>query len=252
MKSCVIGALAAFAACAGIAHATTYVFDRTGAGNNSSGGTLSSIHSTFNAATNRLTWSATFSNRITDGFTLVISPDANPKGHPGELAILYFDSRDMAAPKLTVYSYNAQNDFSSYVDGTGNPGIQAPDRILTSVGTSSFVNTLSAADVSGGKRTLSFDIDASVINNHVPLYVNPNGNDWTGSEYGNSATAPNKIGIWFHYFKDLSASYDSNGYLTSWNGTHGWLDLAHGNVTPAPGSVALMAIGGLIATRRKR
>ncbi|MFA6044132.1 MAG: hypothetical protein WC718_04040 [Phycisphaerales bacterium] len=253
MKLCVIGALAAFAASAGSAHAITYSYDRTGGPNNADGGALSSIHSTFDSVTNRFTWTCTFDNRITDGFTLVVSPNANPKGHPGELAIIYFDNRTLSAPKLSVYNYNANNDQTSYRDGSNAAGTQAPDRIMSSVSASTFVNSLSATNVSGNKRTLSFDIDATLINTHAPLYPNAAGNDWTGVEYGNDAAHPNRIGLWFHPVAGLTASYNADGYLSNWSASHeGWLDLSGGTVTPAPGSVALLAIGSLVATRRKR
>ncbi len=253
MKICVIGALAALAASAGVANAITYSYSRTGGANNSEGGALQSIQSTFNTQTNRFTWTANFSNRITNGFTLVVSPGPNPKGHPGELAILYFDNTNLANPVLTVYGYNAKNDQDSYRDGSNASGTQAPDRIMSSVNSSSLVNSLSATDTSGGGRRLSFDIDASVINAHFPTYANPAGNDYTGVEYGNNPSNPNRIGIWFHTNAGLSTSYNSDGYLTNWSSPlQGWLDLANSTVTPAPGSVALLAIGSLVASRRKR
>lgn len=252
MKTCVIGALAALAASAGVSYGITYSYDRVGGAQNSAGGSLAEIHSTFNPATNRFTWSATFNNRITDGFTLVVSPNANPKGQPGELAIIYFDSRDLANPKLSVYAYNAGNDLSSYRDGSPNSGTQTPDRILTSLGATASINSLHAVNVAGNKRTLSFDIDASVINQHSPLYPSSVANDWTGVQYGNDPANPNHIGVWFHPVSHLSASYNNSGYLTGWSGTQGWLDLAGGTVTPAPGSIALLALGGLVASRRAR
>ncbi|XOV75169.1 MAG: hypothetical protein ACFHWZ_17265 [Phycisphaerales bacterium] len=180
-KTALVGAAMLVAACAGSANAQTYAynvdFNAPGApGVNNNGGTFDSLSTTFNHSTNRLTFSVTFANQVTKGFTLAINGGANPKGHGGEMALFYFDASSLAAPKLTAYNYNGQNNITSYFDGDGaTAGIQAPDKIQSN-GDLGVGDTVSAQD-SGGKRTLSFSIDASTIIGHNPLYGTPG--DWT-------------------------------------------------------------------------
>ncbi len=92
---------------------------------------------------------------------------------------------------------------------------------------------------------MGFDINASGINNHSPLYPGPG--DWTGAEYGAN------IGIWFHPVTGLSTSYD-NGYLSSLTyTTGGWLDINNRNTVPEPGTMLVLGLGGLgILARRRR
>jgi len=246
-----IGAGAIVASCSS-AHAAMFAWDWTrgqpvSAGISDAGGTIGGISTTFDTASNRFTWSVTFTDQVTQGFALVLTSGPNPKGHAGELAIVYFDNTNMASPRVSVYNYNGLNTLTSYKDGNASAGNQAPDRITNTTLEGPAFESVTAVDANG-KRTLSFAMDATSVNLHDPLYPNPQGNDWTGLAYGS------KMGIWFHPLKNLTTAYNTSGYLTNWSGTQGWMD--GNNIStrevPAPGAAALAGLGGLLAARRRR
>lgn len=251
-KTALVGAAMLVAACAGSANAQTYAynvdFNAPGApGVNNNGGTFDSLSTTFNHSTNRLTFSVTFANQVTKGFTLAINGGANPKGHGGEMALFYFDASSLAAPKLTAYNYNGQNNITSYFDGDGaTAGIQAPDKIQSN-GDLGVGDTVSAQD-SGGKRTLSFSIDASTIIGHNPLYGTPG--DWTGAQYAEN------FGIWMHPFRTFNPTYNANGDITNLqSGGQGWFDGTYLQTTliPLPSAAAMAGVGLFgIGLRRRR
>ncbi|MCB9838893.1 MAG: hypothetical protein H6813_06100 [Phycisphaeraceae bacterium] len=226
------------------------VGDPGGYGTNNNGGTFESIHSTFNTDTNALTWDMTFSDQVTKGFTLALNDGPNPKGHAGELALLYVDITSPAAPKMLAYAYNGQNSNTSYIDGVGNiAGNQTPDDIVDvdDRGGSNWIEHFTVEDTMDGKRVVSFAIDASVINTHTPDY--PGSTPWFGLGFGE------KLGIWLHPYRTLSASYDPvDGLLNSWGGDQGWFDGSNlvTQEVPAPGPVALLAGAGMIAGSRRR
>lgn len=221
-------------------------------GMSTNGGAIESIYASFNTTTKQLTWNATFSNQIARGYTLAVSKGPNPKGHAGELALLYFDAESLSSPKLTVYAYNGQNLQNSWRDGNGNVGgNQTPDLIKGKNDTSYILN-IEAKNV-GTKRQFNLTIDTSAINSHTPLY--PSGDDdWTGAQWAQ------KLGLWFHPVKGLDAGYNSNGSLKKWDITgQGWLDLAdcdtdNMQVVPLPtaGAMASAALLGVAGIRRRR
>jgi hypothetical protein len=251
-KTALIGAATVVAVCAGTASAQTYAynvdFSAPGAPTvNNTGGTFDSLSTTFNHSTNRLTFSVTFSDQVTKGFTLALNGGPNPKGHGGEMALFYFDANNLASPKLTAYNYNGQNNITSYFDGDGvAAGNQAPDKIFgnTELG---FGDTISAQDAAG-KRTLSFSIDASNIIGHNPAYGNAA--DWTGAQFAEA------FGIWMHPFKTFNPSYDLNGNITNLaQGSQGWFDASFLQTTliPLPSAAALAGLGLFgLGLRRQR
>jgi hypothetical protein len=258
MNSTLTNAIAAsiVVAAAGSAGATIHqwdwqVGDPGSYSTNNNGGTFESISTTFNTSTNALTWGVTFSDQITEGFTLAINNGPNPKGHAGELALLYVDLTNLPAPRMLAYAYNGQNSNNSYFDGVGNvAGNQTPDDIVDveDRGGSGWIDHLTVEDTMDGKRHVSFAIDATVINTNTPLY--PGATPWTGAAFDEN------FGLWFHQYKNLSTSYDAaTGLLTGWSGNSGYFD-GSGFVTtevPAPGPVALIAGAGVLAgTRRRR
>lgn len=247
-----IGAATLVAACAGSADAQTYAYDvnfnAPGAPSvNNNGGTFERVRSTFNHATNQLTFSVTFSDQVTHGFTLAINGGANPKGHGGEMALFYFDASSLAAPKLTTYTYNGLNNITSYFDGDGaTPGNQAPDKIQSDANRLA-TDMVSAVDV-GSKRILSFSIDASAIIGHTPMYGNAA--DWTGAQFADH------FGIWMHPFKTFNPTYDGDGNITGLarNG-EGWFDatMLQTTIIPLPGAAALAGVGLFgLGLRRQR
>ncbi len=245
----------------GAARATIWEFDWTdnapNVGHSDSGGQWASMNGTFNDATNVLSWSVTFNNKVTQGLTLAVSDGPNPKGHPGQLGLLYIDATNTASPVVTAYAYNGQDTYLSYVDGNGNAGgNQTPDRIVSSEITPGFLLSASVVDTAT-TRTINFSIDASGINSHAPLY--PHATDaWEGVRFDD------KLGIWFHAFRNLTTAYGDSGaaqgFLTNWyrpDGKEGYFDGANLTTTvkvPTPGSGALALLGaaGLAGRRRKR
>lgn len=246
MKLKALALLAGTCTATTIAQADLFVWDwavgDTGVSN--VGGTFDSIHTTYDSDTSILTWEMTFSDQITDGFTLALNNGPNPLGYAGEFGLLYFDATDMGNLRLTAFGYNGQDTQLSYIDGSEAPGTQAPDEIYNNV---SILNELLSASVtdSAGSRTFAFSLDTSVINAHSPLY--PAATPWTGMQFGNF------IGAWVHPVTGLSTAYDANGTLIDWSPTrNGFLDVSWRPTVPAPGSVALLAFGGALATRRRR
>lgn len=245
-------ALAAAAIAASTAGATTYIFDfeRGDPGSygiRDNGGTIQSIYSTFDTVSQQLSFSVTFSDDITEGFTLALNDGPNPKGHGGELALLYVDLDHNGSTAVTAYSYNGKNLNNSWRDGDGSTsGNQTADFIDSSEAPSSTLMTSSNIARSAGALTASFTIDVSGINSHNPMY--PGNSPWTGLAFGE------KLGIWFHTWTNFDATYDQNGGMTSLtaNGGHGWMDGTNFTTIPTPGSIAIIGAAGLVATRRRR
>lgn len=226
------------------------------------GGTINWIETEFDTGSDVWSWTVNLggpgSSKQTTGFTLAMSDGPNPKGH-GELALLYFDAtRTFDAtpgdsPILTAYGYNGKNNATSYRDGSKVTGIQAPDRIGSSLtaGASSWLYDLSAVEEADGSRTFGFTLDATFIRAHTPLYG--------GSEPWQGVGMGPKMGAWFHTFANLGTSYDGD-WLSGWarpNGSEGYLDVANLQTTspvPEPATLTLLGLGsiGLMGFRRRR
>jgi hypothetical protein len=241
--------VAALAAVCSVASADVYSWSwqagDTGVSNN--GGVMEQIDMSFNTHSNQLNFDVTFSDQVSDGYTLAVSPGANPKGHAGELALLYFDASDMGDVRVNAFAYNGQNNQTSYYDGSPDSGTQAPDKLVSSLNAIDAATMTASASDNNGKRTFSLSLDASVINGHTPANPGPNGpSEWTGVAF------ESLMGIWFHPFKDLQTSYGQDGYLTDWSGRQGWLDGSGFQTTvPAPATGAsLLALA--FAGRRRR
>ena len=246
-----LGAGALVAVCAGTANARTWAynvdFNAPGAPNvNNNGGTFDSLSTTFNHSNNRLTFSVTFSDQVTKGFTLAMNGGPNPKGHGGEMALFYFDANNIGAPRLTACNYNGQNNVTSWEDGDGvAAGNQTPDLVQSNI--ESIAGNSVSADNSGGKLTLSFSIDASTVIGHDPEYGIAA--DWTGAKFANA------FGIWMHPFRTFNADYD-NGNIDDLNtGQQGWFDGSYLETTlvPLPSAAAMAGVGifGLGLRRRR-
>ncbi|HMN41609.1 MAG TPA: MYXO-CTERM sorting domain-containing protein [Phycisphaerales bacterium] len=226
------------------------------------GGTVASINSTFDSVTKRLTFDVFFrgstaspNSNITSGFWLVLNDGPNPKTHAGELAILYFDAATLSAPKLSVYGYNGLNNNSSWQDGAADQsGNQTPD-LIKGIYETSYINSILAESttIAGlNYRHMKFDIDASDLVSHTPLY--PEDGPWHGTGFDD------QLGIWFHALDSFNASYESSGggrrgKITSLS-TSGETYFDGSNITtfiiPTPSSAALLGLGGLVALRRRR
>ncbi len=249
-------AMLAVATTTGAAKASLYEWDWTPAstdgsnlGYNSYGGDINSIHGEFNTTTQTLKWLVNYkdeSSRDPEGFTLALNNGPNPKGHSGELALIYFDAT-RSNPVLTAYGYNGQNSTSTFYDGSERGGNQTPDLIGTSRSTAGFINQLIDRRESDNSITLGFEINTALINGHTPMHPGPGGvADWFGTGFDNH------LGIWMHSFRGLDTSY-SGDYLTQWSAKkEGWLDGSDFTTTPEPGSIALLGLGAWAMIRRRR
>lgn len=228
---------------------------------NPSSSWIKSIQTEYDPVSKRFLWDFTAGSSV-NGYWLVVSPGPNPKGYAGELAILYLDANALTAnstitPKLTVYGYNGQNGILSYMDGSQAAGVQAPDRIFSSLNpdTTGTIMQLSASD-NGGLRRFTVELDASIIQDHTPLYNGgAMGVEWTGVAFGA------QLGAWFHPSAGTSTSYGTNSgnpdfnWLTNFTYT-GQSSFDTMNLStqyvPAPGAIALLGLAGFVGSRRRR
>ena len=199
---------------------TVYSFNIDNPPGSSAAGDITNVNTSYNDATQDFTFSMTVENTA-DGFTLAVNDGPNPKGHGGELALFYFDATG-TDPVVSVYNYNGQNTQTSWQDGSAQAGTQAPDQIVNSIANPSIFGNITAVDNGDGTVTYTFNVDASVIQDHNPAYGNAA--DWTGVEFAD------QIGVWLHPIEDLTTDYDSNGFLTQWDGgSQSWYDNSNAN-----------------------
>ncbi len=242
---------------AGASHAAQYQWDWDHSGSpDNSGGVIKDVSAVFNTVSKRFAFSSRFDNvpggsQKTQGFWLVVSPGPNPKGHAGELAAFYMDASTIDGisnknAKLSVYAYNGVNGSTSWADGTGGGG--TPDRIINSIASTSWINSLTMVQNADGTRTFSFDIDATTIQSHVPTHPGPGGPaEWTGCSFGP------KIGVWFHPVAGLSTDYRTDGFLKKFQyGSQGWLDGSNFQTTPEPLSLIALGAGVAVMARRRK
>lgn len=202
-------------------------------------GTVSSLDTKYTPSTNMFSWNVTFSDGVakdTDGFWLVVGPGPNPKGSAYEYAIMYFDASSLANPNVTIYRYNGNNGDDSFT----NPG-----QLLatTKTGGQTTIQSVSASQGSGA-RTFSFQVNATTINS---LFGPPTYPDWKGIQFGTT------IGIWMHPVAQLTTKYNNSGGLSQFSYySEGFYDGANTPTVPVPATAALLAMGGVIASRRRR
>lgn len=227
----------------GAAHAAVHqwVWDGSSPTQNTAGGTISSLVSTFDDNSDVFTWDVTFSDGVaknTNGYWLVVSDGPNPKGINSQLAIMYFDATNLADPKVSIYRYNGANNTSSF---------QSPGDLLASTEGAGASDIVASASQSAGKRTFKLSVDATAINAKYAPGAPTVFPDWEGIEFGQ------KIGMWFHSIKNAKFQYQGE-HLTGLTGTAGWLDGSHEctHIIPAPGAAVLAGLGGLMAVRRRR
>ncbi|MEQ8850272.1 MAG: hypothetical protein RIB32_00655 [Phycisphaerales bacterium] len=253
-KLCAIGLVAA---CAGTSMGSVWMFNWTRpqptVGYTDDGGRAINATTMYNDVTGELYYQMTWSDQISDGLSLVLSPGEYPSD-AGRFAVLMLDYTDTGDIKGNVFAYNASNDpKSSIIDGTDHiAGNQAPDKILSTESGDTSWFTGATIDDAFGMRTLSLSINTNLINAHSPLYDGRFGPvDWLGMQYGA------EMGIWAHSFAGLTTNYAADGFLDQWDAdAEGFFDgtfIPTTDITPpAPGTAALLAFGGIAASRRRR
>lgn len=181
------------------------------------GGQAIMMRGLYNNTTQRFLWEMTFSpspsGLLPNGFYMVVNTGFSPKGHQGEMALLYFDGADPSNLKLTAYAYNGQDAGSSWQFGNLVQSAP-PDRILSSLNDKSWIKELKMVD-SPGLRRILIDVDVTAINNHSPLY--PTAIPWLGTRFGKA------LGFWIHPVANLMLEYSDpaaggNGYISKRNG----------------------------------
>lgn len=192
------------------AQATTFVFERAGAGGGPLGDTFEFISTSYNTDTEELSWSTTFTEQdgvLPEGAWLVISPGTSPNLEAEELTIFYLDS---LTNNLTAYVYGGPNSWGP------NPWEQTD--LLAS-----WTDALQVEE-NGNQRTLSFSVDVSSINDYS------DSPDWLGAAFGE------EVGIWFHALSDLESAYNDDGSLSEFSYFEtGWFDRTS-NLTNATGN----------------
>ncbi|MEM9388107.1 MAG: PEP-CTERM sorting domain-containing protein [Pseudomonadota bacterium] len=228
MMLCAAALSAAGLLAAGSASATIFNYDNDG-GTFGNGGSFSNISSSYNDASERLTWvvdDATRGGASMDGAWLVLSDGPNPKrADVNELAIFYMD---FVNDRMAVYAYNGLNDSDSW----RNPAV--------------FLGDYSGGIINTG-TSKGFSINAGPINSFP---VPNDGDGWEGARFGAN------IGIWFHPVFGLNAGYNGDGSLNEWSfSAQTWLDINGGHTTvDEPSMLVLMGAGFLMLgfARRRR
>lgn len=225
---------------------------------NDMAGVIQSLNTSYDTATDEFAWSVTFDGQPgttqfhqTQGFWLVVTDGEMPSSAGGQTAQFFFDASG-GTPVLSAYAYNGLGDGSSFMDGSSMPGVQSPDPIFSSLNDplGDIVNSLSVVE-NNGLTTMSFAIDADVVNEHNPLFPNGNGNPWQGLGFSDT------VGIWFHPVTNVKTTYNQDGTLDCLDfARHGWWDGSNlptvESAVPAPGALVLLTVAGFAGRRRRR
>ncbi|MEI7657992.1 MAG: hypothetical protein WCK33_08000 [Phycisphaerae bacterium] len=216
-------------------------------------GHVDNFNATYDTDTHAFTWSVSYSDRIADGFYLMLNSGAPLDGRSGEVAVLY---ADFANGVLTSYAFNGVDAATSWMDGGSSAGLQQPDMIFTSLDADAAANAgvLLRRVLTPRMQQLSISLDASAIQLHDPMHRLAT-STWTGLSFGDPANDP-RIGVSFRSVDGLSTAYDGDGSLASWDFTSvGAFDgtfLPCERLVPAPGAASLALAGLLLAARRER
>ncbi len=224
-----------------------------------SAGALLRAKASFNSETNELSFRVVFSDRGTDGFTLVMSDGPEASGRVGTFAMLYFDATaGMRGRKvrMSAYAYNGKNR-RGFRDGDAlTRGRQRADLIHRAMDRS-WIRKAMVAHVGETRRVMKFTIDASRILGHLPRHAGAD--SWFGTGFGE------RLGLWLRTFDGLVTRYGKNGRIRRWSrSATGFLDgvdletepdtpLPPPVVVPLPTGAALALCAlGILALRRGR
>ena len=173
--------------------ARIYSYDVVDPAGSDNAGDIRQVTTSFNEATNELAFKMTIDNN-SEGFTLAINDGPNPKGHGDELALLYFDNSG-PEPVISAYTYDGENNLNSFQN----------EPLVSSLGPDSPFSNISVTTDEYGQSMFSFELDATSIQEFS------DSDKWTGVSFQDS------IGVWLHPVDGLETSYDSNGFLETWN-----------------------------------
>ncbi len=216
-------------------------------------GHVNNFNATYNTQTHDFTWSVSYSDRIADGFWLVLNSTSPLASGSGEVAVLYADFTNSV---LTAYAFNGIDAATSWLDGAGEAGIQQPDLIFSSLDADDAATSgvLLQRVLTPRMQQLSITMNAATIQLHDPLHQALT-STWTGLAFGDPANDP-RIGVSFRSVDGLAATYDGDGSLTSWDftsvGSFDGMSLPCERLVPAPGAASLALAGLLLAGRRDR
>ncbi len=184
-----------------------------------SAGSLLRAKASFNSQTNELSFRVVFRDRVTDGFTLVMSDGGDASGRVGTFAMLYFDATaGMRGKKvrMSAYAYNGKNR-RGFRDGDAlTPGRQRADLIHRALDRS-WIRKAMVAHVGETRRVMKFTIDATRILAHLPRHGDAD--SWFGTGFGE------RLGLWLRTFDGLVTRYGKNGRIKRWSrSATGFLD----------------------------
>ncbi|MHC5003761.1 MAG: DUF7467 domain-containing protein, partial [Planctomycetota bacterium] len=185
---------------------------------NDDAGLIMSVEATYDAGAELLAWTFVCGPQpdgspwhATQGFWLVLSDGPMPRSLGGDTAQFIFDASG-PEPEVSAYVYNGQPGGSSWMEGpSGGP----PEPIVTSRQGAGVLDVTVSSD--GDYTVMSFTVDASIINDFVPI-VSPVSH-WRGVGFDHH------VGIWFHPLTNVTSAYGPSGYLEQLEYERtGWLD----------------------------
>eukprot|EP00164_Ancoracysta_twista_P000046 GFYU01000063.1.p1 GENE.GFYU01000063.1~~GFYU01000063.1.p1 ORF type:complete len:745 (-),score=212.99 GFYU01000063.1:21-2255(-) len=150
-----------------------------------------------------------------NAYTLVITPDVNPKDLNDEFLIVYFDATG-ATPIVTLYVYDGNNNAGSF---SGAPVIARTgdaQGVILQASSATSTNTAGATE-----HVLIIDTTALATASAANSVGGVNALFTFGT----------KIGIWLHSYGMSQPShigYDAQGGITNWySGNQGWFDTSN-------------------------
>jgi hypothetical protein len=170
-----------------------------GAGGSAGAGAIRSVRSDYSEYDSEYTFTAVIAGSAVNGAAIIV----NQGGVPGsdEAPEIYVDCNS-GSPIVSVYAYNAHNMFTAHSDGSNAAGIQAPDRVVSSLNDADFLRS-AACSFDGTNTTMTLTVDATEINAHTPLY----------SSVWPRPIMDADLGVWFYPVAGARFTY-SGGWVT--------------------------------------
>ena len=123
--------------------------------------------------------------------------------------MFYFDNSGKN-PVVSAYTYDGENNLGSFEN----------EPLISSLNSDSPFTNIEVMTDEAGNTMFSFSLDATSVVEHS------DSPDWTVVGFQDN------IGVWLHPVDGLETTYDSNGYLESWNfDNQSFLDVANQEAT---------------------